>query len=448
MNRTLRRSATFTALLILPLLPRSGQSTTCGQPSACAYLPHATVVFLGQAVSEEPQADGSFIARFMVREMFKGDPAAEVSVHSVNGGFGPGPRFKVGEEFLVVADRDSEGQLVASVCNPSLPANLAVGDLNFLRARARGSLPNTILYGLMFTIEMDKGGAMPKFIPMGGKKVAAVAPNVSLETTSDPDGYFEFKNIPPGDYKVSPILPDTLATQSIPARIGPGGCGAARFLVMWDGRISGRALLHDDQPVAEAHLSLINVAGPRDQAVAGYTDKAGHYSFDHVQPGRYVVGLLDTPVEIPSEDFPFPPLFYPDAETPESARVLEVGPGQQLDHIDFNIREYEPRTIRVEALWPDQRPVAGAHVAIEYEENYCWKRACVAMGYYQADDNGRAAFHAYGDGRVRVYATAWDKSGSEWISNFAELDLRNLPFATTVTMVGRNHYGDDRETPR
>ncbi len=437
------RSEIIILLFLLVLQVSNVHALSCGRVSACESYAKADAVFLGTATEVSEQQDGSARTRFVVKESFKGGSIPEVEIISESKenpwGYG-GPRFKVGEDYLVIAFRNDQGQLSVSVCNPSLPLGLAVADLNFLRAQTSKKPPETILYGMLIQLGADTSNTTPIFSPLPAIRVDLAGPSGVMQTVSGSNGYFEFANIPRGTYKVTPALPDTLHSETREVKIEADGCAAAAFVTMWNGRIAGRAIRADGQPLAEAGMSLINLALPRGEGIVGRTDKEGRYEFDLVQPGRYQVGLLDS-IDIPSDEHPLPPLFYPDAEDPGSAKVIEMGQGQKFDSIDFDIRSFQPRTIRVEVLWPDKKPAAGAHVFIEYEHSYCWKEGCMGAPSFTADQNGRVVFHAFGDGNVRVYAVAKQSSGAEWISEFGELNLQGLPFATTLVMIGDNPYG-------
>jgi hypothetical protein len=444
MTRFVRFGPHIPFVLVLASFPGLSRATTCLPSSACSAISSGGVAFLGRALGSEPQEDGSDLTRFAVKEAFYGRVGAEISVLSTQNMWSDMFRFKSGEDYLVVAGMRAGRPVITGMCGPTRPATLAVADLKFLRARAAGALPGTILYGTVAMMELRKMGELPEVKPLAGKVVSAQGAPGSFQTTTGSDGYFEFRDIPAGNYKVTPTLPDTMLVRTAEVKIAPGGCGAAVFWPLWDGRISGQAIGPDGSPVADAEMDLADSRMPPEQAVGGRTVKNGHYSFDHLPPGKYVVGLLSGGIlNTPSKEFPFPPLFYPDAEDRESATAIELGPGQKLDGMDFVIHRFEPRFVRVQIQWPDKRPAVGAKVSVEYEHTYCWKRGCPEPTYYVADKNGRVAFYAYGDGRIRVYGIAPDPSGAQWISEFGELDLRSLPFATYLVMTGPDSYHAD-----
>jgi hypothetical protein len=419
-------------LLAFTLIASQANATWCRRASACESYASASAVFLGEATTGESLPDGSTRTRFLVKEAFKGVSEREVIVVSQPVLGLPAVHFRPGEEYLVFAGTDATRQLVVSNCGQTLPSSLAVGDLRFLRTQGMPNAPKTLLYGSVYQWNGDE-----HVTNLRDTEIQASGSPGSFQTITDSDGYFEFRNLPPGSYKVEPVLPDTLARFPEEVKLEAGGCKAASLMTQWNGRISGRATLWNGTAIADANINLMDQARDRGEGAVGRTDEQGNYKFESLQPGRYVVGLLD--LDGPSDDFPFPPLFYPNATEPSLADVLELGEGQKLDHVDFIVRNFDPHTLRVQVLWPGSRPASGSHVFIEYEESYCWKHGCV-LPYFTAHEDGRVLFYGYGDGEIRVYATAKNASGQEEISEFKELNLSHLPFATTLTVSLPNCY--------
>jgi hypothetical protein len=260
-----------------------------------------------------------------------------------------------------------------------------------------------------------------------------------IEVLAGADGTFETEELPPGSYKVEPHFPDTLVERSLQVQLGSMGRADALLVTFWNGRISGHAIAPNGEPVSLTDVTLLAVGQPRGEGIAERTDDQGRFKFEGLAPGNYQIGLMDFD-GMPSEKRPFPPLFYPDATEPGTAAVIGLQPGQKFDQANFKIHSFGPRAIRVEVLGPDRRPVVHAEIHVEYEQSYCWKQGCFPNSYYETYQNGRASFSAYGEGKIRVYATTSSNSKDPWISDFQELDLRALPFSVSVVMSGPDHY--------
>lgn len=448
--RSLIRLVIVSLIATLFLLNESANATSCSENSICKWYPAAAIVFLGTAVTENTEPDGSVRTRFSVQEAFKGTSETEVLVVSEKDFMGLGfMHFRIGDKYLVVAGRSEDGKFTIGSCNPSMPSNLAVAELNFLRKLAGKKLQNSILFGIAARLDMEDEGGFKNLDPLTGAKIKIVGSaghSIILETVVDQNGYFEFENISAGTYQVTAELPKTLQPISVQINLEANACASTKLITSWNGHIAGKALKSDNVPIKEAHLSLIRDITMRGQAIGGYTDENGKYIFEPIQPGRYIVGLLDTPVETPSDEYPFPPLFYPNATAVERATWIDIAPGQKLDNIDFHVPDFEPRSIRVEILWVDKKPAQHAQVFIEYEQSYCWKRTCVT-NYYTADELGHAMFNAYGDGKIRVYALLKKESSVEWISEAKELNLNDLPHHITLILTTPNKNNTSRETP-
>ena len=330
------------ALALIILAATKAHGSWLRRASACESYPSASAVFLGQVASSETLSDGSTHTRFDVKEAFKGVSATEAVAVSV-----PATMFEMaavhlrsGERYLVFASQDAEQTLQISYLS-IIPPSLAASEIRFLHAQREKDAPKTMLYGTLLQPMDDQHGE-----PLIATRIDAIGPSGSFQAVTDPDGYFEFRNIPAGEYQVTPELPDMLEASNSEVTIKEGGCAAVPLITVWNGRISGCARRSDGQPIADANVSLIDLARKRGEGTAERTDERGCYQFKHLESGRYVVGLLD--MDDPSDDYPFPPMFYPNAVSPELARVLELAKGEKLDNVDFAVQDFEPRLPRVQ----------------------------------------------------------------------------------------------------
>jgi Carboxypeptidase regulatory-like domain len=191
--------------------------------------------------------------------------------------------FRPGEEYLVFASTDAARQLTASGCGQTIPSSMAVGDLRFLRAQGTANA-KTLLFGSLYQWNGDE-----HVTNLRDTEIHATGSSDSFRTLTDADGYFEFRNLPPGNYEVEPVLPDTLVSPVEEVKLEAGGCKAAPLMTAWNGRISGRVTLWNGDVVASANINLIDLARDRGEGTVGKTDEEGKYEFEHLQPGRYTV---------------------------------------------------------------------------------------------------------------------------------------------------------------
>jgi hypothetical protein len=386
-------------------------------------------VFLGQVIADEPQMGGSIRTRFQVKERFKNATENEVVVFfladTMWGGGSPEPLEK-GAQYLVFASKDRQEKLVADHCAQPIPLALADSDLHFLRDLQSGNAPKTILYGTIRRV-LDA----EHITPLSTATVEASGPAGSFQTNTDNNGSFQFRDIPPGEYRLTAALPDTETVRADRSfvNVKSEGCASTELLVMWNGRISGRATQSNGQPVKDVDVSLFLEGQDLTQRMVEKTDSDGRFAFEQLWPGRYKVSVFG--MEGPGDDYPFPPLFYAQALTSDRADVIELAAGQQFDRANFVIPDFFPRLLQIQVVWPDQHPASGAHVIIEYADSICWLTHCL-FSFYETHEDGHVRINTYGDGKVRVYATASHGPDEPWISESQELDLTKLPVATTL----------------
>jgi hypothetical protein len=427
------------AMLVLTFTAANG--STCRPPSACEQYSWATSVFVGRVIASEKVADGSVRMRFAVSKAFKGVSETEVLVVSKPSVlfYGAVANLRPGEEYLVFAKADADHQLIIGECGSVFPSRFAAGDIRVLEEQKGEHAHTTLVYGSL----LHRRG-QEDLVSIPEATIEARGSAGSFQTLSQADGSFQIRNIAPGTYKVRADLEDTLAADEQEVDVEAGACKAVRLMAVWNGRVSGRVLRANGEALAKelpTELTLLSLEKGDEESLLEPTDDEGNYAFEHVQPGRYTLKLFDLPNI--SQDYPFPPLFYPGVENPELATVFEVGEGQKFDNADFIVQDFEPQKLRIQVRWPDHRPASGAHVFVEYKHSYCWKKGCL-LSYWPSDKNGRVLLDAYGSGVVRVYATAKPQTGAEWITQFKELDLSKLPLTTILTIAKPNDYNQQK----
>jgi hypothetical protein len=92
-------------------------------------------VFTGEVTAIEPnQATrfGGLEVTFRVQQLWKGEPRAEIKVHTAGSSAACGYAFAKGRSYLVYAVRDDADPLRVSLCSRTAPIENAKGDLRFL----------------------------------------------------------------------------------------------------------------------------------------------------------------------------------------------------------------------------------------------------------------------------------------------------------------------------
>lgn len=418
----------FCLVIFLVSTQLTAAACSCAENSICRVYARSETIFVGTALASEPSSlpGTTARARFKVIEKFKGTVADEAFVFSDEDVLSCGvPQFAVGHDYLVVARSDKDGNLIVGPCNSSRPVEFATGELNFLRARSASSgNTQSMLYGLLVRFESEQSLSLTE---LAGIKIHASGENGRFQTQTDSKGYFEIRDLPPGRYMVKADLPDTLVPVKNGVEIGADGCAGVTLSTTWNGRIHGCVVGPKGTGLPDVAVTLFNLALPPGEQYSARTGSDGCFTSHPLDAGRYRAIIGDSPVFPPSEDFPFPPMFYPGVFNPEAAAVIEVAKGQKIENIDFRVPEFSPHMLRVVAVGPDSRPIKDAQFSIEYEHTYCWTKGCAGLSdLYQGDEAGRAIVPAYGDGKVRVYALSpREAKGERRMSAGIEIDLQN-----------------------
>ncbi len=200
---------------------------------------------------------------------------------------------------------------------------------------------------------------------------AAKSPDDVRQITTGEDGAFAFENVAPGKYSLS-AQRRGFARQSYQQHelystavaVGPGKVSENLvFELNPDASISGVVTDEENEAVRNAHVILFKSSlqdGAQSVVFADRAtpDDAGHYRFDHVEPGKYYIAILARPwfaqfvqrsglreqiapdgavVPVspsqplrPELDVAYPTTFYPQATDPTGASLITVGPGDRF----------------------------------------------------------------------------------------------------------------------
>lgn len=210
-------------------------SCVSSSASPCFHFQHSKAVFVGLVTSvtrdnivgmlgERKISDSNLVVQFTVEEPLKG--VATKTVEVVTGG-ACAYLFETGERYLVYASKDESPTnineepltlisggfslsipLTTRMCTRTQPLKQAVDDLELIRALIAGK-PETRIFGhvIDYTRQPDDSGPYSDR-PMAGVTVKAENENNHYEAQTDNDGRYQFRNIKPGVYKVTVVLPE------------------------------------------------------------------------------------------------------------------------------------------------------------------------------------------------------------------------------------------------
>lgn len=360
-------------LIVISVSSQTVDACSCGgSGTPCESYGSAAAVFVGTVVgvrdNEPPKpADRREVHwfprafKFSVEQSYLGVAGTEVEVSTGQGGGDCGYEFKIGQRYLVYAYRYDD-QLSASICTRTRPFSSANEDLAFLGTLSSAASGVTIYGGIK-----DREG---KNGPVSSDILITIeGESERKEIRPDGEGRFRLSGLRAGKYKVSLKLPDTLTTwrheQEI--TVADRGCAAVVWYVTDNGRVSGRVINADGQPVARIPVSLVYAdADDRDRDKHNRTDNDGQFMFSAVPRGRYIIAVNYTRFPDPNDPTNAYPLsFYPGVVDRAHAQAITVGAGEKLTDLEVRIPSKRPASILSgSVVWSDSSPVANALVVI------------------------------------------------------------------------------------
>ena len=231
--------------------------------------------------------------------------------------------------------------------------------------------------------------------PVRKATVTLMAPQVFLTAETNADGRFQFTALPPRIFKLSAKRPGFLDRAARrPVVLGPNGAVTdAEIRLTPQGVIGGRVLDEDDDPVADAYVSIVKQAyrdGGRKWVADSNarTDDTGAYRLPNLKPGRYLVRatvlrqpvnnqyLAGAPRESPGMEYP--PAYYPNAPNEQAASPVEMGAGAEVRGIDIHLfKAARPAVFHVSGkvigLQADSQPAVSVWLEQPDNSNYAWQ---------------------------------------------------------------------------
>lgn len=419
----------------------SGLALACGceKPGPpCQAFGEASVVFIGTvkgltegARKQKPDGEVDFTPRlfkFSVEESFSGTPTKEAEVATGLGVDNCGYPFVNGASYLVYAYRDKEdNRLYTSSCTRTKRVANASEDLQYLRGLASASRTVTISGKVQRHLSYAGNNAQGN-VPMEGALLSLEGADQTKEVRTDASGNFEISGLKPGSLELKLHLPDQLTAYRSERilKFESGGCASEVFYVADNGRISGRVLDAEGNPVSGLGVVMLPLTGWASTWYAK-TDDEGRYQASSIPAGQYLVGInvrglprSVEPAELP-KDFlcpncfmivenlradeqasAYPRMFFPGVFQTAKADRLLLSPGQELRDVDFRLPPRAPESIvKGRVLRADGTPAAGAQISyrdVTYED------LITLMYGVRANAQGEFSFKAYRGGHYVVEA--------------------------------------------
>jgi hypothetical protein len=171
--------------------------------------------------------------------------------------------------------------------------------------------------------------------------------------TSDREGKFTIKEVPPGSYLVHAdregFVDPVLAGSNIRVNVTAGGVASLDVAMPPGGVVTGHIRDSSGQPVQNVEVQALRLTYQNgypflQSTLARPTDDQGEYRLFWLTPGEYYIALA-TRQDPGATNLVRPRIFYPGSLDLNAAAPVNVRSGDQLSGIDINVREERVYTI-------------------------------------------------------------------------------------------------------
>jgi hypothetical protein len=339
-------------LLSFSLANQTVKACTCaGTRSTCESYGSANAVFVGTVVGvrvnksqksneRAEEIDWTPVAfKFVVEQPYLGVAGIQVEVFTGRGGGDCGYNFQVGQRYLVYANA-YQNKLSTGICSRTKLYSSATEDLAFLSTLSSATPGISIEGGLTHRDADGETFGSDLLVTIQGE-------SVRKEIRPDAAGRFRISGLPAGSYKLNLQLPETLTT-SQPEReitVADKGCALVGWFVTDNGRVLGRVVNADGEPVANITVSLVTPSeGPKVESVtsrfvvAGRTDDDGNFTLSAVPGGRYLLAINYRSYPDPKDpNNAYPRLFYPSVTDEAQAQMIIIRAGEKVEKLEVRI---------------------------------------------------------------------------------------------------------------
>lgn len=328
--------------------------------------------------------------RMLVLEIFSGVPAGTPQM-TVLTGFGDsdcGVPFQRGVSYVVYAFRNTDGQLVASLCSRTRELSAAAEDLEYFRRNANG--PETSRIRVITGVPGSRGRAK--------ESIRLEHEDAQYTSETGLDGVAEFTAVPAGDYVVRAEADGK--TPDDP-RISVYAKGCVDVTLLRSLRIKGRILTGSSVPAQRIEVQARSPDGS--PAGSTMTGPDGSYELRIFMPGQYHIGINLN--HSPTRETPYPRWFHPGTSDPAAATVLAFSGKPESRSINFEVpATQDTRVIEGTVLKPDGQPAPVVRLSV-FDDTQ------TLIAYGDADPDGRF--------RLTVFAGTTYHLHAVWPGNLA-----------------------------
>ncbi|HXG93797.1 MAG TPA: carboxypeptidase-like regulatory domain-containing protein [Blastocatellia bacterium] len=177
----------------------------------------------------------------------------------------------------------------------------------------------------------------------------------NASTVTDEDGRFQFTDIAPGSYTISPFAPAFVAPNDVIGRPGKNitlasgeEADGVEIALTRGGVITGRVTNANGQPLAEEqiYLARLDERGQKQQSFIQnfqmlMTDDRGVYRIYGLPAGRYIVGVgvekNDRSIRVGYGNLVYERTYHPDVTDESKAKIIELAAGGEAAGVDITV---------------------------------------------------------------------------------------------------------------
>jgi hypothetical protein len=266
--------------------------------------------------------------------------------------------------------------------------------------------------------------------------------------TTDIQGNYTLKGLPPGLYRIFPKMPNYCMKSErgyITVTLHEGeAVKGADFQVVVGGTISGRAMDVNKNPLPDSEVRLLRVDKNKNNIINEIriirTDDKGNYTISNIYAGYYLVSVCN---KKKTEGF------FPKARTNDDAQVIEVYAGSKLTNIDITLGpdapEYQVTGMVVDAETGD--PISNMPIA--YDHSFMAIEQVVAS---RTDSQGK--FRITGLDPGSYWVSLLQRESGDYYSRHIKFDITNHDISNLIIEAGKGitvkgrvlFYGIDQAT--
>jgi len=343
LNRVLRLLPLLSVALVIG--PATNFACSCVPTRGDSCSGGGSVAFIGKVVRDTGKGWGSGRGRMIVEEVLQGLPenVREVDVDS-SSRTSCYVRLEKGETWVIYGDSDPRNSLLihTGVCSGSFTVRgheLRVQALLAQKVHEPSRIvgfvrERTTLYG-----STRRGAASGLGKPI---KIVAEREGQVLEALTLPDGQFEFRDVPPGAWRLRPESAGLIhdSDNDRPrneVRVPVQGCVLSSISVRRDGHIRGVVRSTAGTPVRAVPVQVFSLdidgkdfdSKPFAESMTG---EDGAYDIGGLPPQQYIVGINGKRY---SDELSYAPHYFAGTSERQKATQVYLNDGELLDHIDL-----------------------------------------------------------------------------------------------------------------